>query len=81
MEKKTSVFHATHGVMTNEVGVISGELELITTCDDDGALNLSITYVGAKEWYTLPGKDYRLHDPRDHEVVHRMLATVLERPS
>ncbi|MFJ5717454.1 hypothetical protein [Neobacillus sp. NPDC093127] len=80
MEKKTSIFTATHGVMTNEVGVISGKLELRTTCQDDGALTLAITYVGAEEWYTLPGKDYRLHDPRDHEVVHRMLATVLERP-
>ncbi|AOH54548.1 hypothetical protein ABE28_009320 [Peribacillus muralis] len=79
MEKKTSIFTATHGVMTVEVGVISGELELLTTCDDEGILTLAVTYVGAEEWYTLPGQDYRLHDPRDHEVVHRMLATVLER--
>jgi hypothetical protein len=79
MEKKSSTFTATHGVMTTEVGVISGDLELRTTCDDGGALTLAITYVGAQEWYTLPGKDYRLHDPRDHDVVHRMLATVLER--
>lgn len=80
MEKKSSIFTATHGVMTTEVGVISGELELRTTCDDGGLLNLTITYVGAKEWYTLPGKEYRLHDTLDHEVVHRMLATVLARP-
>lgn len=79
MEKKSTIFTATHGVMTAEVGVISGELELRTTCDNAGALTLAITYVGAEEWYTLPGEDYRLHDPRDHEVVHRMLATVLER--
>ena len=79
MEKKSTIFTATHGVMTAEVGVISGELELRTTCDDAGTLTLAITYVGAEEWYTLPGEDYRLHDPRDHEVVHRMLATVLER--
>lgn len=58
--------------------LISGELELRTTCDDDGALTLAITYVGAEYWYTLPGEDYRLYDPRDHEVVHHMLATVLE---
>jgi len=60
--------------------VISGELELRTSCDDDGELALAITYVGADEWYTLPGEGYRLHDPRDHEVVHRILATVLPRP-
>ncbi|QFT87579.1 hypothetical protein FIU87_02845 [Bacillus sp. THAF10] len=79
MEKKSSIFTATHGVMTAEVGVISGELELRTTCDEEGMLSLSITYVGAEEWYTLPGEDYQLHDSRDHEVVHRMLVNVLER--
>jgi hypothetical protein len=44
MEVKSSIFTATHGVMTAEVGVISGELELRTTCDDDGALTLAIRY-------------------------------------
>ncbi|MFF5989174.1 hypothetical protein [Prauserella flavalba] len=80
MTQQSSVFTASHGVMTAEVGVISGELELRTQCDDDGALTLAITYSGADEWYTLPGEGYRLHDPRDHEVVHRILATVLARP-
>jgi hypothetical protein len=79
MKKKSTVFTATHGVMTSEVGVISGELELVTTCDEDGVLTLSITYVGAEEWYSLPGEEYRLHDVRDHEVVHSMLVAVLER--
>lgn len=79
METKTSTFTATHGVMTNEVGVISGELELRTTCQEDGTLELAISYVGSTDVYTLPGKDYQLHDVRDHEVVHRMLVNVLER--
>jgi len=47
METKTSIFTATHGVMTQEVGVISGELELRTTCQEDGTLELKIAYVGA----------------------------------
>ncbi len=46
METKTSTFTATHGVMTQEVGVISGELELRTTCQEDGTLELKIAYVG-----------------------------------
>ncbi|WP_124726808.1 hypothetical protein [Staphylospora marina] len=79
MQELSSTFIATHGVMTKEVGVISGELELRTTCDDEGLLTLRITYVGAEEWYTLPGDEYRIHDPRDHEVIHRMLVNVLER--
>ncbi|TKD72190.1 hypothetical protein [Pseudalkalibacillus hwajinpoensis] len=79
MEQKSSIFTASNGVMTEEVGVISGELELRTSCDEEGNLSLRITYVGAEEWYTLPGKEYRLHDVRDHEVVHRLLVSVLER--
>jgi hypothetical protein len=79
MQEKTSTFTATHGVMTAEVGVISGDLMLRTTCDDDGTLTMFITYVGAEEWYTLPGKKDRLHDPRDHEVIHHILVSVLER--
>lgn len=80
MDQKSSIFTATHGVMTEEVGVISGELELRTSCDGEGNVTLAITYVGAEEWYSLPGKEYRLHDVRDHEVIHRILVSVLERP-
>ncbi|MFK3959959.1 hypothetical protein [Pseudalkalibacillus hwajinpoensis] len=79
MDQKSSIFTATNGVMTEEVGVISGELELVTSCDEEGDLTLRITYVGAEEWYTLPGKEYRLHDVRDHEVIHRLLVSVLKR--
>ncbi|WP_373952689.1 hypothetical protein QNN95_15880 [Exiguobacterium acetylicum] len=78
METKISTFTATHGVMTQEVGVISGELELRTTCQEDGTLELKIAYVGAIDVYTLPGS-YRVHDVRDHDVIHQMLVTVLER--
>lgn len=78
METKTSTFTATHGVMTNEVGVISGELELRTTCQEDGTLELKIAYVGAIDVYTLPG-NYCVHDVRDHDVIHQMLVNVLNR--
>lgn len=78
METKTSIFTATHGVMTQEVGVISGELELRTTCQEDGTLELKIAYVGAIDVYTLPGS-YRVHDVRDHDIIHQMLVNVLKR--
>lgn len=80
MNDLRSTFTATpDGVMTNEVGVITGDLELHTTCLDDGALTLAIRYVGADEWYTVRGQAYRLHDSRDHPVVHQLLVNVLER--
>ncbi|RDB33039.1 hypothetical protein [Exiguobacterium sp. RIT594] len=59
-------------------GVISGELELRTTCPEDGKLELIISHIGSTDVYTLPGKDYQLNDVRDHKVVQRMLATILE---
>jgi hypothetical protein len=81
MSELVSTFHATpDGVLTNEVGVITGELELHTTCAGDGTLTLAVRYAGAAEWYTLKGEGYRLHDPRDHDLVHRLLVTVLSRP-
>lgn len=77
----SSTFDATpDGVMTNEVGVISGDLELRTSCDDDGSLSLDIRYAEAAEWYTLKGNGYRLHDRRDAATVHELLVSVLSRP-
>lgn len=82
MTELRSTFNATpDGVMTNEVGIITGELELHTTCSQDGTLHLAIRYVGANEWYTIHGNDYRLYDPRDHQVIHRLLVNVLQRPT
>lgn len=66
--------------MTNEVGVITGDLELHTSCAGDGSLTLAIRYAGADEWYTVQGQDYGLHDVQDHDVVHRLLVNVLQRP-
>lgn len=82
MPELRATFNATpDGVMTNEVGVITGRLELHTTCSADGALILAIRYAGADEWYTVQGRDYRLYDVRDHDVVHRLLVNVLDRPT
>ena len=72
---------APDGVLTNECGVISGPLHLRTTCGEDGALKLEITYQEADEWYTLAGSDYRLADPADHEVIHRLIVNLCTRPS
>ncbi|MEV1009493.1 hypothetical protein [Streptomyces sp. NPDC049881] len=81
MSEKYSVFTAPRGgVMTKEVGVITGELELHTDADEQGALTMRIRYAGADEWYTVDGGPFRLHDPRDHEVLHEVLVQLLHRP-
>ncbi|RKT51623.1 hypothetical protein [Saccharothrix australiensis] len=67
------------GVMTDEVGVVTGDLELRTTLVD-GVLRAQVRYEGADEWYAVTGAECRIADPRDHDAVHRVLVGVLHRP-
>jgi hypothetical protein len=68
------------GVWTDDVGVITGALELRTTCADDGEVQVSVRYEEADEWYTVRGGKAELHDPADAEVLHSVLVAVLDRP-
>lgn len=68
------------GVWADEVGVITGALELRTTCGDDGAVAISVRYDGADEWYAVRGGSCTLHDPADAKVLHDTVAAILNRP-
>jgi len=83
MTELTSTFTARPGgVWTDEVGVITGELELHTVCGENGSVTVRVRYVGALDWYTVTGTTgTQLHDPCDHEVVHTLLRNVLQHPS
>jgi hypothetical protein len=69
------------GVMTEEVGVVTGDLELRTTVDGAGVVTAKVRYAGAAEWYRLRGGSCKLVDSKDHAAVHSLLAGVLNRPS
>ncbi|MEU8975830.1 hypothetical protein AB0D11_42700 [Streptomyces monashensis] len=44
------------GVMTDDVGVITGHLTIRTVLGTDGrTAHVSVQYTGAEEWYTLTG--------------------------
>ncbi|MFJ3713700.1 hypothetical protein [Streptomyces sp. NPDC090053] len=43
------------GVMTDDVGVITGDLTLATALQPDGQARIRVQYTGADEWYTLTG--------------------------
>lgn len=43
------------GVMTDEVGVITGDVSLTTEAGPDGTVQVRIQYTGADEWYTVTG--------------------------
>ncbi|MFF0506086.1 hypothetical protein ACIQU8_10240 [Streptomyces griseus] len=43
------------GAMTDEVGVVTGELTVSTTLRPDGRAEIAVQYTGAEEWYVLSG--------------------------
>ncbi len=69
------------GVQTEEVGVVTGDLELRTTVDSAGLVTAKVRYAGAEEWYRVRGGSCRVVDERDHAAVHALLVGVLNRPS
>jgi hypothetical protein len=44
----------TGGVMTEEAGAVTGELELLCR-SEAGGLRVEVRYAGADEWYTVSG--------------------------
>ncbi|MFD9335315.1 hypothetical protein ACFWBF_13040 [Streptomyces sp. NPDC060028] len=43
------------GAMTDEVGVITGDLTVTTTAQPQGLARIDVQYTDADEWYTLTG--------------------------
>lgn len=66
----------TGGVMTEEAGAVTGELELLCKPGADG-LDVLVRYAGAGEWYTVPGGPVQVQgNPDDAPVrVMRHLST------
>jgi hypothetical protein len=69
------------GVMTDEVGVVTGDLTLRTEVDDQAALTLRVQYKDAAEWYTVTGGRAKLADAQDLDAVHALAVGLLNRPS
>ncbi|MFJ7203930.1 hypothetical protein ACIQWR_10415 [Streptomyces sp. NPDC098789] len=63
------------GAMTDEVGVITGDLTLRTTARPGGPALVEIQYTGAEEWYLLTSGPYRL-EATPHAVHRAALALV-----
>ena len=67
------------GVMTDEVGVVTGDLTLRTELADRQAI-LRVQYQEAEEWYTVTGGRADLTDPADVQAVHQIAVGLLNRP-
>jgi hypothetical protein len=68
------------GVMTTEVGVITGDLTLRTSLNDRGEVTVEVQYKGADEWYTVQGAKAHLDSAKDLEAVHTIAVALLNRP-
>ncbi len=75
----TDIVAGPGGVMTDEVGVITGELTLRSELAGD-QVTIRVQYKDADEWYVVTGGHATLHDPRDLEAVHGTVAGILNRP-
>ena len=79
-QRTTDITAGPGGVMTDEVGVVTGDLTLRTEVDDAGSLVLKVQYKDADEWYTITGGKAHLADPADAEAVHGLVVGLLNRP-
>ena len=84
-EELSSGFASTlGGVMTEEAGAITGDLELLTRpieAGEGGALEALVRYAGAEEWYTVSGSP--VAEPaggQDHRASHEAALARLTTP-
>ena len=69
------------GVMTDEVGVVTGDLTLKAETGDGGQVTLRVQYKDADEWYTVTGGKATVKDPADAPALLSLAAALLNRPN
>ncbi|MET9921624.1 hypothetical protein ACFV1C_04685 [Streptomyces sp. NPDC059605] len=64
-----SVFSGHGGVLTDEIGVLSGDLTVHTTWADDTA-QITVQYTGAIDWFTMSGSPVPCCSEEDSRHLH-----------
>jgi hypothetical protein len=59
-ETRSTVASTTGGVMTEEVGAVTGELEVATRPLPARGIEVTVRYAGADEWYSVEGSPIEL---------------------
>nr|WP_308194621.1 hypothetical protein [Micromonospora cabrerizensis] len=77
--RTTDIVPGPGGVMTDEVGVVTGDLTLRTEYAD-GKVTLRVQYKDADEWYAVTGASVALADPAGLDAVHDVAVGLLNRP-
>ncbi len=77
-ETRSTITSTTGGVMTGEVGAVTGELE-VATRPRSGTIEVVVRYAGADEWYAVDGSPIAVNNADElsyselHEHVVRCL--------
>jgi hypothetical protein len=83
-EELRSMFVSTvGGVMTEEAGAVTGDLELLTRPSEagEGGLEVLVSYAGAEEWYTVAGSPLaKSAGGEDHRASHEAALARLTTP-
>jgi hypothetical protein len=77
-ERTDNIVARQGGVMTDEVGAVTGDLTLRTELADDGTVRQRVQYVGADEWYEVTGSRTTL-DGRSLDDIHAEAVKQLSR--
>ncbi|MFI0742533.1 hypothetical protein ACH4PU_31315 [Streptomyces sp. NPDC021100] len=64
------------GAMTDEVGVITGDLTVVTADRGDGRADVRVQYTDADEWYTLTGSPAPLLPAGAKALHEKVLAAI-----
>jgi hypothetical protein len=77
-QRTTDIVAGPGGVMTDEVGVVTGELTLRSEVTQ-GRYALTVQYRDAAEWYRVTGATATLAAPEDLDAVHTLAVALLHR--
>jgi hypothetical protein len=84
---RSTFVSTTAGVMTDEVGAITGELELLTCVTPDGrGIEVLVSYAGARDLYTVSGSPVRAATlseragQAEHRAAHERILETLTTP-
>jgi hypothetical protein len=78
-ELTTDIVAGQGGVMTDEAGVITGELTLKTEVSGNDVV-VRVQYKEADEWYAVTGAKTTVKDPSDAAAIHKIAVGILNRP-
>ena len=75
-ELKSTFTSTTGGVLTNEAGAVTGDLELLTRPSGNG-IEAEVRYEGARDLYTVSGSPLEITDshPEAHRTILKKLTT------